>query len=252
MVEKSNPIRDAAFLVAKRIRKSPVIRILIFVIVLTLISGGFFSWYEGVPFFKGVYWASDIFANLGTGIVQPQDDTTFWVAIILIWMGLGTTLKFVENVYKQVKIGEKKMVNYSNHVILLGWNRKMQYFVTHLSKSNLAQQNFVLLADIPKRPYGLPADIDFVQGDPQQTKDLLSINAEKAARAMIMMESDSDTIMTAMTLQAINEKVFITVNIQEEENIKLFKRIGIEDIVCDEVLAGSDILDSFNKCSGCS
>jgi Trk K+ transport system NAD-binding subunit len=128
----------------------------------------------------------------------------------------------------------------------------MQYFVSHLSKDAIAHQNFVLLADLPQRPYGLPADIDFVHGNPQQTKDLLAINAEKAAQAMIMMESDADAIMTAMTVQSINEKAKITVNIQEEENIKLFKRIGINDIVCDEVVAGSDILESYNKCNGCA
>lgn len=50
-----------------------------------------------------------------------------------------------------------------------------------------------------------------------------------------------------MTIQSLNIDVRISVNLQNEENIKHLKRLGIEQIVCDEELTGNALIEAFYK-----
>ena len=101
--------------------------------------------------------------------------------------------------------------------------------------------------DDEERPYDLPDIIEYIPGDPGEERVLRAANAESADQAIVVMGDDADALMVCSTFQHLNPDAWITVNIRYAENIKHFRRIDVEAIVCDEELSGKALVEGFYK-----
>ncbi len=224
-----------------------MIKVIFLVFALNLILGGIYSWIEGIPFYLGFYWISDYITNTGTGLVGPSSVATYWLTSAVIWLGLGITLIFVENVYLRFMKREEKTVKFHNHILLLGYGSKMRFLIKNLSGEIGVHHDYVLIHDDEERPYDLPDIIEYIAGNPLEERVLRQANAESADQAVIVMKEDADALMLCSTFQHLNPDAWITVNIRYSENVKHFKRIDIEEIVCDEELSGKALIEGFYK-----
>ena len=244
-----SPLQEKFIVISKFIRRSRMLKVVIIVIFLNLILAAIYSYIEGIEFHLGLYWATDTLTNTGSGLVPPTLKFSWIATTIFMWLGLGITLVFVEFVYvKMVKnMRGNKMIKFKDHTILIGWNPKIRHFLNNLQGTLGVDHNYVVVADIPDRPYDLPSVVEFLRGNPIEERLLLRAGMKEAQQAIVATEDDADAVLIAMTIQSININVRICVNLLSEENIKHLKRIGIEQIVCDENLTGNALVDAFYK-----
>jgi voltage-gated potassium channel Kch len=205
-----------------------------------------------IPLLFGIYWVTDIMTQTGTGLWSPKDPTepAPWIFQILInWMALGLSFYIMEGIVLRIKknIGIKKMVKYTNHILLLGWSKKMYRFLNRLPSGAGVHHNYILLADLEQSPNNIPDFIEFVRGDPQEERSLLQAGIKTAEHAIIMIGNDAETIMVVMTIQSLNPTLKITANLLELENIKHLERLGVKNIVCDEEICSCVLMDVFSK-----
>ncbi|MBN2156423.1 MAG: NAD-binding protein [Candidatus Lokiarchaeota archaeon] len=229
-----------------------MIKVILIVFTLNIILAGIYSLIEGIPFHLGFYWISDYITNTGTGLISPDptdphDIGLWWLTSAVIWIGLGITLVFVENVYLRFMRKEEKVVKFHNHIILAGWNAKMRYLIENLSGELGVHHDYVLININEERPYDLPDIIEFISGSPLEERVLRQANIESADQAVIVMEDDADALMLCSTLQHMNPDAGITVNVLFSENIKHFQRIDVEEIICDEELSGDALVQGFYR-----
>lgn len=231
----------------KFIWRSWMIRILSIVFLLNFILGTIYSYLEHIPLYLGLYWATDTLTNTGSGLVPPNSEFSWILTTILMWIGLGITLLFVEYVYVNMlkKMRSQRMVKFENHIVLMGWNPKIRHFLNHLPGDLGGHHNYVLIADIPDRPFDLPKIVEFIRGNPEEERILIQSGIAKAQQAVIVVENDAMALLIAMTVQSISETVKISVNLQSSENMKHMARLGVEEIICDEELTGNALIKAF-------
>ncbi|MHA2000974.1 MAG: potassium channel family protein [Promethearchaeota archaeon] len=199
---------------------------------------------EHKPFHEALYWATDTLTNTGTGLAALNTNAAWYLTTFLMWVGLGVTLFFIEFVYTHLLQKERKMLKVQNHILLIGWNQKIRHFLQNLEGLG-ADHNYVCIANVDDRPYDLPEIVMLVHGNPEEERILKKAGIEQAQQAIIAVEDDSMAILIALTAQSLNPKLKLTININFSENIKHLKRIKVEQIVCDEELAGDHLLESF-------
>lgn len=232
----------------KNIRRSRMLKVLLIVFALNFILAGIYMLIEpGTTFYQAFYWISDYITNTGTGVVSPNNVASWWLTTIVIWLGLGITLVFVENVYLRFTKRTEKTVKFHNHILLLGYGSKMRYLIKNLSGEIGVHHDYVLIHNEEERPYDLPDIIEYIPGNPAEERVLRAANSESADQAVVVMGDDADALMVCSTFQHLNPDAWITVNIRYTENIKHFKRIDVEEIVCDEELSGNALVAGFEK-----
>ena len=215
------------------------------VFALNLAFAILYSFLEDIPFHLALYWATDTLTNTGTGLVPPTHDYTWYLTTVLMWIGLGVTLLFVQKVYMRFFTKEKTVLKMENIILLMGWTEKIRYFITHLPGLGV-HHNYVLIADLEERPHELPSIVIFIKGMPNQERILQRAGIEKATQAIIAIENDAKSLLVAMTCQTMNPELKLSVNLVYEENIKYLEWIGVEQIICDEVIAGNQMIEAFH------
>lgn len=247
--QKTSEFRKKLIVLGKFLSRSLMLRVFLIVFLLNLLLGAIYSFLEGIPFYLGLYWATDTLTNTGSGLVPPSQIRTWLLTTIFMWIGLGITLLFVEFVYVHIfeKLKGDREIKFSNHIIIIGWNPKVRHFLQNLPGSLGGDHNYVLIADVDTRPFDLPKVVEFIRGNPEEERILKRAGIERAAQAMIVVEDDAEAVLIAMTIQSLNIDVRICVNLQNEENVKHLKRLGIEQIVCDEELTGNALIEAFYK-----
>ena len=244
---KKSRFYDNVVIFFKFLIRSRMLKVILIIVFLNAILGGLYSYLNKVPFHLGLYWATDTLTNTGTGLVPPHTPFLWYATTFLMWIGLGITLIFVEYVYVKMwkKNLGKKMVNFEKHIVLIGWSQKMRHFLENLPGGLGVHHNYVLIANIQDRPLDLPDIVVLIRGDPEQEDILINAGVKKAEQTLIVLEEDSAAVLIAMTIQSLNNDIKICVNLRHRENIKHLERIGVEEIVCDEVLTGDALIKAF-------
>ena len=156
--------------------RSRMIKVIFIIVFLNILLGALYSYFDGVDFHLGLYWATDTLTNTGTGLVPPKTPFLWYTTTILMWIGLGITLMFVEYVYVKMwkKNTGKKMVNFEKHIVLIGWSQKMRHFLENLPGGLGVHHNYVLVANIQDRPLDLPDIVILIRGDPEHENILIN------------------------------------------------------------------------------
>jgi len=239
-------IKERSVIIGKYLQRSSFFKVFVIVFALTFAFAILYSILEDIPFHLALYWATDTLTNTGTGLVPPTHDYTWYLTTFLMWIGLGVTLMFVQKVYFFLFFKKEKTVKKMENIILLiGWTEKIRYFITHLPGLGV-HHNYVLIADIEERPHELPSIVVFISGIPDHERILRRAGIENATQAIIAIEDDAKSLLVAMTCQTLNPKMSLSVNVVYEENIKYLERIGVQQIICDEVLAGNQMIEAFH------
>ncbi|MHA1620139.1 MAG: NAD-binding protein [Promethearchaeota archaeon] len=238
-------IKERSVIVGKFMGRSSFFKVFVIVLALNFAFAILYSILEDIPFHLALYWATDTLTNTGTGLVPPTHDYTWYLTTFLMWIGLGVTLMFVQKVWVAFFKKEKTVMKMENIILLIGWTEKIRYFITHLPGLGV-HHNYVLIADLEERPHELPSIVVFIKGTPDQERILRRAGIENATQAIIAIENDAKALLVAMTCQTLNPKMNLSVNLVYEENIKYLERIGVQQIICDEVLAGNQMIEAFH------
>lgn len=145
-----------------------------------------------------------------------------------------------------------KRVNDQNHVLICGWNPRVNQIVRVLQRDAYggAGVGIVLLAPLPENP--LPNEaVKFVNGNPVHAEDLDRAGVQTARGAIVLTdESDHDphtdstydarAVLTVLAVKAANPNLHIVAQMRDPAN-----RIHYERARADEVVASAEMSEGL-------
>ncbi|MEN6427950.1 MAG: NAD-binding protein [Phycisphaerales bacterium] len=139
-----------------------------------------------------------------------------------------------------------KQVNYSDHIVICGWNFQGQRIIDELMRSQgRKRRQVVILANRDTRP--VPDErLAFVQGDPTQDEALLRAGIPQAESAIILSdmnkpanEADSEALMIILAVESLNRNVHSCVQVMNSANRVHFERAHADEVICLDQLGGT-------------
>ncbi|MHA1648568.1 MAG: potassium channel family protein [Candidatus Helarchaeota archaeon] len=220
-------------------------KIILLTVIFILIGmfGLYFVEYPKYTLIESLYWTIITITTIGFGDITPDTMAGQFLAIILAFFGvaLGTlTFAMIMEFILDTRFFQRrrflKMVQKMDEVILIcGFNERIRISIQELNKDAI---KIVLVNNEP-----VPDDWDthwgaYIQGNPTDDQTLLKAGVQKATKALISLDDDGDTLLTVLTIQALNNDCYIIAEVKNKANIKHFKRVNCNQIICQEEILG--------------
>ena len=141
-----------------------------------------------------------------------------------------------------------KKVNFSDHIIIAGWNFQGERIVRELLQTETKihrHREIVILANCELRPTK-DERVEFVKGDPTQNDDLIRAGVKKADSVIVLSDmakpsndSDAEALMITLAVETLNRKVHTCVQIVNSLNRIHLERAHADEIICLDQLGGN-------------
>lgn len=208
------------------------------------------TWLE--QYGRGAWWALVTLSTVGYGDVVPVTWMGRLVGSVIILGGVVTlslltaTIAsiFIETKFRQERGLEP--VKVSQHILVLGWSEEGVSLLDQLLKRLPDDIPVVLVNKQPPEQmealqdrYPANAPI-YLRGEYYREEVLFKANVRQAIRAIILAERqpeetaiqvDQRTLVTALTLKAINPKIRILAELRRPENRTSLERAGAEEVL---------------------
>lgn len=144
-----------------------------------------------------------------------------------------------------------KQVNFSDHVIICGWNFQGNRIVRELLQSaDSRDKDIVILADCEERPVQ-DDRVEFISGDPTQDADLIRAGVKRADSVIVLTdfrknanEADAEALMIVLAVESLQRKAHTCVQILNSANRVHLERAHADEIVCLDQMGGSLVVAS--------
>ena len=209
------------------------------VTTLTLLGGVALSLAEDVSLWRGVVWAVDIVATVGS-IQSPDTLAGQLTKIALITFGLGTLFYFLVSVVELFVAGhltgllevwrmERRIDDLSDHVLICGFGRVGQQVAKDLTA---AGAEFVVIDDNSDvREQVEEMDVLHLHGSASDD-DLLVAAGIKRARAIVAcVDSDAENIFITLSARELAPDVEIIARASQESSERKLLRAGANDVI---------------------
>ncbi len=185
---------------------------------------------------KCIYWAIVTMSTVGYGDITPETEYGMFLALITIIAGLGVygyvigrlgSMIIEEGVMKVFGMDKCK---YKGHIIICGWNDVARSAAMEIIKNG---EKVAVITKDERATGGIKGIGAFaVVGDEKVSEVLKNANVEEAKSVIICLNSDSDTILTALAIRKVNPDIRIIADIKSEEMLELLKGQGLfENVV---------------------
>lgn len=142
-----------------------------------------------------------------------------------------------------------KRVDYSNHIIICGWNSQGRHIVAQLLSPDIAEKRpIVILANLEKRPVDEDR-VDFISGDPCREEDLKRAGILKADTAIVLTEfdrlaekganPDAQALLITLAIESLNRNVYTCVQLKNSEFKKHLERVHVDETICLDHMSGN-------------
>ncbi|MBN1289139.1 MAG: NAD-binding protein [Actinobacteria bacterium] len=193
--------------------------------------------------------------TVGYGDAVPVTRGGRTSCFLIMVFGIGALSIFISTrASKQVEktrrrfSGLEKSINTWDHFLICGWNSRGEAVITRLR--TIAQKHkipIVLMCDMEE----MPIDDDYVyflRGSAVNEKDLKRANVGKAKSVVLLANEqpgmnaggvDAITILSALSIKAMNPDISITAEVLEPENVYHMEKAGVSEILEANTLLGN-------------
>jgi voltage-gated potassium channel len=142
-------------------------------------------------------------------------------------------------------------VDFSDHIIVCGWNAQGEAIVKELLSSGMAVGNgIVILANNERRPLK-DEHVEFIRGDPSQDVDLKRAGAERARSVIVLSnlckpanEADAEALMIVLAVETLNRSIQTCVQVMNAANRVHLERAHADEIICLDQMGGNLVVAS--------
>ena len=199
-------------------------------------------------------------ATIGYGDIVPITVGGRIVVLVSMILGIGALSTYITALAtrrvakaKRRYSGLQDKTKSSNHIVVCGWNSRGAHVIERLGVELAGQHRpIVLLADLEDKPVE-DEKVFFFQGSPASENDLRRANVAEAASAILLADEskggvpediDSRTVLTALTIRALNPTLKMTAEILRPENISHLKLADVDEILDSDMVLGNLIARS--------
>ena len=230
------------------LRRENLFRLMGFILGLVVLGAAGLTYFEDRPFDDAIWWAIVTLTTVGFGDIAPVTLGGRLIGIVLMFFGIGVLGMFtatIAGVFVENRLRrERGMDSYDleGHIILCGWNERMQEILNDLrADARAAHAAIVLIADIETKPV-VDERLHFVRGDLNE-EHLKRAGIERAATILIVGDQslepgarDAKTVLSTLTVESINPDVYSIVELASEANVRHCERAN-----ADEIIVGAEL-----------
>jgi len=210
---------------------------------------------------QSFYWTVITITTIGFGDIAPLTMGGQALAIVLAFFGvalISLTFATILEIALDSRFFQNRrllrMVNKMREITLIvGYNARIQILIEELT----TEGNKVVLVNNEPIPESWDSTWGpYIQGDPKEDAVLQKAGVNKAKKALISLDDDGDTLLTVLSIQALNPNCYTIAEVTEKSNVQHFKRVNCHQILCKEEILGKflnitlmlpDLYDAYNE-----
>jgi len=198
---------------------------------------------------NSLWWTIVTMTTVGYGDMSPTGLPGRLFAIIIMMSGIGLIALVtgtISSAFVTKKIREGKgleKISLEDHILICGWNRKMEHVINSLI--NLSKNKIELVLVNEESPDKLNSfiqkfkiNIRFVIGDYSEETILQKANVKKARAAIILMDykqgNDQKAIITTLGIKHLTNDCRTIVYANDKDSIRYLKRASADEIIFDD------------------
>ncbi len=210
------------------------------VLATILIGGAVFAGVDHLPVTTGFYWAVVTATTVGYGDVTPSNPTGRVVAVVVMLISIPCLAGiFALLTGSSISKGIKRLFAMEEHfpvkpyTLVIGLHRSMPAVLEELLR---AGEQVVLVADIESS--AVRHGVHHVKGNPAEMETLRKANPTEAKQALIMADTDADTLLIAVLLREEAPQLNISATVKSQSVRDALKGLGAHLLISeDELLA---------------
>lgn len=205
-----------------------------------------------------IWWVLVTMTTVGYGDRVPITQGGRVVGVLVMFLGVALVSLFtatISSIYiaRQIKEGRGlEQIKFKNHIIICGWNFNGEQILNTLIQHSKSLPEIVLInqmseeaiSDILARYSDLK--IKFVYGDYSKESVLMRANTQFADTVIILPDtnintgkkSDERTILTTLSVKAINSKIKVYAHIIDRENLSHIKKAKADEVQVSDAYTG--------------
>ncbi len=200
-----------------------------------------------LEFADAFWWSVVTMSTVGYGDMVPVTMAGRAFGIMVVLAGLGSVGLFAgiaSSFFSQIGQKEediRKARSAVGHLLICGYNNNVKFFLQGLDTRT---RTVVLISDA-KRPEDLPPGVIFLRGNPAEDEVLARANIKRARVAVVVLEDDSNALLTVLAVKALNHDLPVICNFKNYDNLMNFERVGTDSIFSSQSLCGEELARIF-------
>jgi voltage-gated potassium channel len=143
---------------------------------------------------------------------------------------------------------------HKNHIIICGWNETAEEIIGQLHSAD-PDRHVVVLGELERKPANFTW-MDFLRGNPSNSKDLKRANIMEADVAIIFPmtgddSADAESLLAVLAIETLNRDVYTCVEVLDPKNKQHFERANVDEMFVKGEL-GAHLLARATLCKGLS
>ncbi|WP_183108666.1 potassium channel family protein [Thermohalobacter berrensis] len=195
-------------------------------------------------FIDALWWGFVTSTTVGYGDIYPVTSIGRVIAILLMIIGIGAFGFITASiasvlVEKNLKKGMGLMdVNFSDHIIVIGWNYRSKSIIEELTREDKNIEIALIDNNLDQNPYN-NKNISYIKGDPTNDQVLNRANIKEAKTVIVLADKklnnaemiDAKSVLICLAVDRINPNVYLIAEVLNHLNIVHFKRANVDDII---------------------
>lgn len=206
-----------------------------------------------ISFIDVVYFTFVTVTTVGYGDIVPIGERARLIDALLVtpvrifvwFIFLGTAYEFVfQRIIEDLRMNALRD-SLRDHIIICGYGYAGRVAAREMIAKGHPAQSIVVIEMRPERlEEAAEAGLIGLRGDATREAALREARVDVAKAVLICVSRDDVTVLTALTVRGLSEKVRIIAAVMDEENLKLVRKAGADEVVSPAKLTGFLLADA--------
>jgi len=203
-----------------------------------------------------VYFTMVTVTTVGYGDIVPVGDRARMIDAllvtpvrILVWLiFLGTAYEFVfQRIIEDLRMNALRE-SLVDHIIICGFGYAGRIAAREIASRERGAERVVVVDLRPERlEDAAGAGYVGLRGDATSEAVMREAGVQKAGAVLVALSRDDSTVLAVLTARSISEKVRIIALVRDEENMKLVRKAGADEVVSPARIGGFLLADAVSS-----